>query len=154
MTYHVTRREVWRGEHSIGRFAGTTVVLGSAATWAAGDRSPVILLSLALCATIKLSRELAKLATCSPEAERQEEVPDTFIGRAAYLLRFRFGGKFRARIALGFAGGVLLPLVSLVPGAGFPSLAIFGLILSFCGEWLERSLFFRTAVTPRMPGGM
>lgn len=154
MTYHATRREIWAGELSLGRFAGTTTVLGLAAVWAAGAATTWTLVFLPMCALLKLSREFAALIACPPEAERYDEVPDSCAGRSAYLTRFRFAGTFRLRVACAVVVGIALPLISLLPNANVKWLAALGTGLCIYGEWLERSLFFRAAVIPRMPGGV
>jgi hypothetical protein len=49
---------------------------------------------------------------------------------------------------------VVIPLLSLLPGAVPGRLSISGLALCLGGELLERALFFRAAAAPKMPGGV
>jgi hypothetical protein len=75
------------------------------------------------------------------------------------LLRGRLAGAGQRRRALGFLGGVALPIVwigmgpPMVPGARRAA-AILALIVALGGELAERRLFFAAAVRPKMPGGM
>jgi len=89
MTYHVTQREVWRGEFSLGRFLLTMVVLGSAAAWCAGavsgaDSVPFALL-LAFATLIKLSRELALLRLCPDDAGLNDEIACRLAGAKRFF---------------------------------------------------------------------
>ncbi|HLH54697.1 MAG TPA: DmsC/YnfH family molybdoenzyme membrane anchor subunit [Verrucomicrobiae bacterium] len=156
MTYHVTRRECWRGQLSFGRFFGTTVVLGLAGAWVAsvlaGRTAPVFALALAISALVKLGFEQKQLRLCPDDAGLNEELPDSLPARSAYLMRFRLGALLRIRIASAWAGGIVLPLLSLLRDS--PSLlpAITAMFLCLCGEFLERLLFFRAAAVRKMPG--
>ena len=55
------------------------------------------------------------------------------------------------RLACLVTGGFVLPLVSLVNL--LPVFAMSSFALCFAGEIIERYLFFRAVVPPRMPGG-
>jgi DMSO reductase anchor subunit len=157
MAYHVTRRDCWRGEWSVGRFFASTLVLGLALAWCAsawvGSGQKVFALCLGAATLAKLSREFAFLRLCADDADLNDELPDTFAGRAAFLMRFRLGGLLRSRLTCAWAGGVAMPLIALIPAAAPVSLSLCGLLLCLAGEWLERAMFFRTAVTAEMPGG-
>jgi Fe-S-cluster-containing dehydrogenase component/DMSO reductase anchor subunit len=156
MTYHATRRECWLGQLSIGRFFGTTLVLGSAIAWtaAAWAGTPALLFKLLLAIGLlaKLGLELNQLRLCPDDAGLNEELPDSMPARSAYLMRFRLGLVLRVRLACAWLGGTILPLLSLVPSPSPLLLAIPALLLCLTGEVLERLLFFRAAAVRKMPG--
>ena len=158
MTYHATRRDCWMGELSVGRFYLTTLALGAAVAWWAtawtGTGHAACALVLALATVIKLSRELAWLRLCPDDADLEDELPNGWRARGAFLMRYRLGWILRWRIACAWVGGVSLPLLSLIPGTAPKALAIFGLLVCIAGELAERLLFFRAVVTPKMPGGV
>jgi DMSO reductase anchor subunit len=157
MTYHATQRESWRGELSVGRFLGTTLVLGTALAWwssivLAADHA-FFAMSLIFATLMKLSRELVLLRRCPDEADLDYDLPTGLRARSAFLMRFRLGVRLRLRMACAWVGGVALPLLSLLPHAATPVLATTGFLLCIAGELLERSLFFRAVVVSKMPGG-
>jgi formate dehydrogenase iron-sulfur subunit len=158
MTYHVTRRECWRGELSIGRFFGSMAVLGSAAAWCAtrlsGSGSIVFAIMLVLATVIKLSRELAFLRLCPDDADLDYELPAGLRARSAFMMRFRLGWISRVRLACGWLGGVVLPLLTLLPLLTPATVAVAGLLFCFAGEMIERFLFFRAVVVSKMPGSV
>jgi DMSO reductase anchor subunit len=158
MTYHVTRRDCWRGELSIGRFFGTTAVLGIAGAWCAtafsGRDCAWFAVALAVATTAKLSRELALLRRCPDDADLNDELPIETVAQSAFLMRFRLGGILRSRLACAWLGGVTLPLLSLIPGPATFMMTIIGLLLCLAGEIAERVLFFRAATVARMPGSV
>lgn len=157
MTYHVTQRECWRGEQSVGRFFVSAAVLGSAAAWCAeaisGARiaGPAVLLAVA--STIKLARELAVLRRCPDDADINQEVPEGWLARSAFLMRFRLGPVLRFRLACAWLGGVALPVLTLLPVSIPGAVAVSGMLICLAGELVERVLFFRAAAFSRMPGG-
>lgn len=156
MTYHATRRECWRGQLSIGRFFGTTLILGAAAAWTAaawtGSDSLPFPLLLAVGTLAKLGFEFKQLRLCPDDAGLNEELPVSLAARSAYLMRFGLGLSLRLRIACAWAGGIVLPLVCLLPGSGSRWLAVSALLLCWSGEYLERLLFFRAVAVRKMPG--
>jgi Fe-S-cluster-containing dehydrogenase component/DMSO reductase anchor subunit len=156
MTYHVTHRECWRGELSIGRFFGTTAILGSAAAWCttvlSHERGTAFAVVLVLATAIKLSRELAFLRLCPDDADRDYELPAGLRARNAFTLRFRLGQILRMRLACAWGGGVFLPLLTFIPALAPQAIAISALLLCFTGELIERFLFFRAVAVSRMPG--
>jgi len=158
MVYHVTQRECWRGELSVGRFFGTTAVLGAAAAQCAaefsGTTNVVFILILVLASVIKLSRELTFLRACPDDADLDYEPPLGLRARNAFLMRFRFGMILRSRLAFGWIGGVVLPLFSILFISEPRTLAIAILLLCLAGEFIERFLFFRTVAVSGMPGGV
>jgi len=157
MVYHVTQRECWRGELSIGRFFGTTAVLGSAAAWwstaVSGSKSAFALM-LVLAAIIKLSREFASLRLCPDDANLDDELPSALRSRTAFILRFRLGWILRLRLTFAWLGGVALPFLSFVPTPTSWGIAGVALLLCFAGELIERFLFFRAVAVSKMPGAV
>lgn len=156
MTYHVTHRECWRGEFSIGRFFGTTAMLGSAVAWCAvvlsHEMSTAFAILLALATVIKLSRELAFLRLCPDDADRDYELPPGLRAQSAFLIRFRLGKIMRTRLACAWVGGVVLPLIAFLPAVTPQAIAVAAVLLCLAGELMERFLFFRAVALSRMPG--
>lgn len=157
MVYHVTQRDCWRGELSIGRFFGATAVLGSAAAWwslaVSGSKSAFPLM-LVLAVIIKLSRELAFLRLCPDDANLDNELPARLRPRSAFVLRFRLGWILRLRLTCAWIGGVTLPLLSFVPTPTPWFIAGMALLLCFVGELIEKFLFFRAVAVSKMPGAV
>jgi Fe-S-cluster-containing dehydrogenase component/DMSO reductase anchor subunit len=158
MTYHATRRECWLGELSVGRFYLTTLLLGAAVAWWAaattGTDHAAFALTLVLATVVKLSRELAWLRLCPDDADLEDQLPEGWRARGAFLMRYRLGLVLRWRFACAWVGGVVLPSLSLLPGTASKVLALFGVGICITGELAERLLFFRAVVTPKMPGGV
>jgi Fe-S-cluster-containing dehydrogenase component/DMSO reductase anchor subunit len=158
MTYLVTKRECWRAELSVGGFLGTTILLGGAAAWvsavSSGEDSRHFAFVVLVATVVKLSREFSRLRLCPDDADFNEELPADLRGRGAFLMRFRIGGVMRFRLACAWLGGVLLPLLSLLSHSNAQVIAPIGFLLCLAGESAERVLFFRTAVVPKMPGGV
>jgi DMSO reductase anchor subunit len=82
--------------------------------------------------------------------------------RRARLMQRHLRGWQICRIALGIAGGMVLPAVLLAQTSSaassmqlssLVSVAVAALLGSFFGELCERHLFFIANVAPRMPGG-
>jgi DMSO reductase anchor subunit/ferredoxin len=158
MIYHDTPRESWHGELSLGRFFATTVVLGLAVGWFASELTgqggfwlPVL---LAVAGVLKLSRELAQVRRCPDDAEQSGLPLTSALARCAYLMKFTLGEVWRARLAAGWIGCVILPLLGSLPSSGKVWFAALSLLLCLSGELLERSLFFKAVASPRMPGGV
>lgn len=156
MTYDATRRECWQGQLSIGRFFGTTLLLGPAIVWTAtastGTPSFFLRLLVAIAMLAKLGFELKQLRLCPDDAGLNEELPDTMPARSAYLMRFRLGPWLRARVACAWAGGIILPLLSFLLSSSPLLPALAALLLCLTGEILERLLFFRAVALRKMPG--
>jgi formate dehydrogenase iron-sulfur subunit len=157
MIYADTRREFWRASQCLGKFLGTTLLLGTAVTLALrapsslpGNSSFAVLSGLLAVVTIaKLAFEHRIFRHLADEDTRVL----TSLNKTARLLEGRLGLAARARVGCGIFGGVVLPTLFLfISHAGVvPALLILGLCVA--GELLERYLFF-TAVAPvRMPGG-
>src|SRR5690606_24974199 len=82
----------------------------------------------------------------------------TPLKRSALLIRGALGRVAVARLALGIAGGIALPVTIATSARWMPAVAlgasaILSAVLLVGGELLERFLFFAAATRPRMPGG-
>ncbi len=160
--YADTRREFWKLSWTAGKFFASTVLLGVAGTLASiawfGCPPP---LWLALNAILILSA-VFKLAIDHCVTRHLADDDFSPLHKTALLLAGRFGLVYRARLALGIIGGVLVPTLLIVgtfPSAErqsfYPGLAS-ALMFAAClaGELIERHLFF-TAVQPvKMPGAI
>jgi DMSO reductase anchor subunit len=162
MVYHATRRAAWRGLRSVGRFLVTAAVLGLASAWLAENwHNPLAsgwagLFALAM--TLKLAGEHRLLRHADePAAAEVWPRPDGFdawsLAQGAVRMRDQLGLRTRLRFACGIVGGIALPGLSVVAVGATAVLAVAALALCFVGELLERHLFFRAVVPPRMPGG-
>ena len=176
MIYVVVRREFWNGPRTTLRFAGTTVVLGLAATLLTGalsanladlnllggagpadgawgaDLTRPLAFALAAAAACKLIYEAAVF-------QHLRDLQFTAMRRTAVLMTTALRGPTAARFGLGLLGGVVIPL-ALAAGdppaesrvALYAAAAAFLLVLG--GELAERYLFFSAVVRQKMPGGM
>jgi formate dehydrogenase iron-sulfur subunit len=124
--YHATGRVFWTGVGSFGKFFGSSLVLGAAAAWLVGG-TPWLAVVTAVAAVVKLA------------IERQAEFAEE-----------RFGLIVRTRM-LCAAGVVVASLCSLIVSEKQWLLAAISFLLALAGELLERHLFFRAVVPPRMP---
>jgi DMSO reductase anchor subunit len=169
MIYHWTRRPTWVGQRTFLRFFGTAAWLGIAATiFAAGiaaavrtdlqvsEVMPAIVgrlgLPLIFCAGAKLLYEALDFL----HLLERHHTPQR---RLAALMTDQLAGLTLARFALGLLGGVILPWALLnesptASGATWFATVTAVFALSLIGELLERTLFFMTAVAPRMPGAI
>ena len=159
MIYHDTHRACWRGIRSIGRFFGTTAVLGLAALWAvtASSNSPWLPALLALATILKLTGELRALRPAefdlADEAWPNNGDTDAWVlARHARLLVVELGLLTRSRIAALFVGGILLPILTFLPGFTAAPASVLALVCCAFAELAERHSFFRAVVTPKMPG--
>jgi Fe-S-cluster-containing dehydrogenase component/DMSO reductase anchor subunit len=160
MVYHVTGRVGWRAWNSVGRFAGTCLLLGLAgATWAAASHGGAIggwTLGWLLAAALKLAGEHRLLRRAeTPEGDEawpKEGGSDAWsLAQSAVLMRDRLGGVTRARLFCGLAGGVALPAAMFLRPEDASLLAGIGFVSCLAGELAERFLFFRAVVPSRMP---
>ena len=161
MVYHDTQRAFWLGLRSIGRFLATAAVLGLSTAWLCdswwGGAHPWVPLALAMATCIKLGGELRLLrrAGCDLASEpwpQPGRFDDWSLAQSAVLMLRRAGGVTRVRFFAGWLGGCILPLASFLPGTTGGTLPAVALTLCLIGEALERYLFFRCVVPPRMPG--
>jgi formate dehydrogenase iron-sulfur subunit len=138
--YHATGRVFWSGIGSFGKFLGSTLLLGAVAGWLAGAWGDLDMhwfaMSTGVAALLKLAIERQALR----KADGSEE-----------LMLERFGLIARTRM-LCAAGVVMASLSSLVVPERGVFLAGTAFAVALAGEWLERYLFFRAVVPPRMPG--
>jgi DMSO reductase anchor subunit len=170
MIYHSTRRPYWRLAYTAPRFGLSGVVLGAplvlvirlGAAWAAGHapREVMEAAGTRLCLLLAAAGA-AKLLGESLIFTALRGRTFTPMRRTAVLLAGPLGPLALQRFVLGVLGAVAIPgLLALghasahPPGGLATSLAAV-LALAACvgGELLERALFFRAVVAPRMPGG-
>ena len=160
MIYVKTRREFWSATQAFGKFFGTALLLGAAAALATstiygGSKQSlaVAAVALAIITALKLAFEQTTLKHLV-DAETPVQTP---LNKTARLLAGELSGFLRGRIALGFIGGLLLPMIALgrlfTDSAIHPLLVLAALALCIAGEFLERYLFFTAVVTQKMPGG-
>jgi formate dehydrogenase iron-sulfur subunit len=166
MIYAVTGRRWWRLRTLAVRFGLTTVVGGlvvllavaTATGWRTGAdvTASVRLLALALVAgtACKLVTEVAVLRHLRGPADDE-------LARTARLLVGPLATASRWRVALGGAGGILLPLGALLlagadepHAAGMAAVALLATGLLVAGELIERWQMFTASSPRRMPGGM
>lgn len=161
MIYHDTQRIFWRGIRSVGRFLGTTAVLALAGAWlataATGHDLQWLAGALAAVATLKWAGEHRLLRRCSDElAEKNWPAHGEFdawsLTQSAVLMRDQLGLATRVRFFFLIAGGILLPLLSVLRTPTEWVLAAASVALCLPGELAERYLFFRAVAPPRMPG--
>jgi DMSO reductase anchor subunit len=160
MIYHATGRACWIGRRSVGRFFATTLALGLAFAWMigalAGESSSVPAVVLMAVTLARGCWERAGLVGRGDGARITALRSDTVRARAGFLLRFRLAAWRRGRWACAWIGGAALPGLTLLssPTGSDAVWAAIGFLLCLAGEGIERSLFFRTAVAPKMPGGV
>ncbi len=170
MVYHAVRRPFWRAASSGVKFAGTALVLGLATALASlgvascgGSRgaaeSPVSLAPI-VAGTLMVASSAKLWWEAGDRRERHEdEVGSEPLRRTAWLLRVPLKRPAGLRRFLGWAGGVVLPALTIAGtlsgdrGAAVAA-AVLALSASIGGESIERSLFFRAVTRPKMPGGL
>ncbi|MCX8073047.1 MAG: dimethyl sulfoxide reductase anchor subunit [Candidatus Binatia bacterium] len=153
MVYRRTARPLWHG--ALWRFGLTTLLLGSAASAvsvlvhvpgsaAASERTVQgLAVAMIMLALVKLGLE-ARVFWWARKGL------SSALGRAARLLTDVLYQWSVLRFACGWVGGVVVPLLLLVPvppGSAQPfAAALVALLLLVSGELLERWLFFRAGV--------
>jgi formate dehydrogenase iron-sulfur subunit len=167
MVYHDTRREFWSFPRTAFRFFGTTLLLGAASVCAVAcfastgseNLSTVRLsASLLVCFTVsKLAGETGLVTVMDTDAY------PAIAERSARLIAGPLQFAWVSRLALGFLGGIAIPLAGLANLAAFGTpfspvvLSVWGafvLLLTITGEILERYLFFTAVMAPKMPGAV
>jgi len=148
MIYVDTRRDLWRASQTFPKFFGTTLLLGLGAAMIvlpAGNARTAVIASMMLVALAKLAFERRLL-------DHADDPKAGVWSASARLLLVELGLPWRARVALTFAGSVIVPTLLLAE----PSMPLAALALAFLigGELLERHLFFVAGVTRVMPGGV
>jgi formate dehydrogenase iron-sulfur subunit len=157
--YQATQRIFWR--RSMERFfasvahLGFAVALTFAALFAAAP--PMWALGLAVSTLLKLGVENGVLRDANMNLTEQswprtKEFDAWFLTQTALNLRHRLGLVTRWRVALALLGGMVLPLFGMIRSEDQFVLAASGLFFCVLGEVLERFLFFRAVIPPRMPG--
>jgi Fe-S-cluster-containing dehydrogenase component/DMSO reductase anchor subunit len=161
MIYVDTRREFWSTGQCFGKFFGTTLLLGAAATLlmltCAGASQAALaasVVSLVGATTLKLTFE-HRIFTQLVDEEATAPTP---LNKTARLLAGELNGFVRLRIAFSVLGGLLLPLITLLQvttnSVAVPAVVAAALGLCVAGEVIERYLFFTAVVTQKMPGGL
>ncbi|MBI3870138.1 MAG: dimethyl sulfoxide reductase anchor subunit [Verrucomicrobia bacterium] len=150
MIYADTRRAFWSASQCFGRFFGTTLALGTAATLATmGPFSPWL-------AALLLIASLGKLALENRiflHLVDQDSLTLTTLNKSARLLTDALGLAARVRVAFGVFGGAVLPAFFLAGHAGSAAW-VAPLALCLLGDLLERYLFFAAVAPVNMPGGV
>ena len=163
MIYQDTKRVSWKGWRTFSKFFGTTALLGTGCAWVLGTLEGRAEWFLgAMLATFQLLKFAAEhLANLPMERDGEPTSEMNKVGSPAWqlerserLMTGRLGGWSRSRMALGWLGGVALPLFCLVNPAASPITSLAALTLIVAGECVERSLFFRTVTTFKMPGNL
>ena len=147
MIYADTKRTLWNFKKTGAKFFGSTLLLGLATTLAIGSVTFPCLVALIFAASAKLLFEAKAFLHLSDDNWSLEK-------KSALLLSQNLSPLTMARFICGAVGGVLLPTLMLLMQTPSTILASLALVLCFAGELLERHLFFRAAVTPKMPGGV
>jgi DMSO reductase anchor subunit/ferredoxin len=163
MIYRDTRRTFWRTTFTAPKFTGTTLLLGPAtilftmrlqSVFAPGIAAQpvfghvVVLLCgfLIVAMTAKLLWELTVFAHLNDHEW-------TDMKRTALLMSGVLRQATMWRFVCGALGGIMLP--ALVLFGVLPQVIAIGILpLSLFGELLERYLFFRAVIPPKMPGGI
>ena len=164
MLYVKTAREYWSASRTSFRFFASAAVLGMATTAVSlatfgGDTVG------ARAATAGVAKLLAAVAGAKLlwELVVFVHLGDKQLGslkRSALLLKGELVREAGARLLLGVAGGVALPLLlaqlCLHRGSqgAIVAVALLAFLASVGAELIERMLFFRAASPPRMPGGL
>jgi DMSO reductase anchor subunit len=172
MIYVATRRPLWSAGGTTLRFAGTAACLGLplalviAVVSAALDDQRTIgdamrQTGVRLCQAL-IVVVLAKLAWEAALWIHLRQPQHTPLKRSAQLMLGELGLTTMKRFFFGLVGGVALPGLllaenDLTGGSGFhPAfvaiVALLGTGLLAVGELLERYLFFKAVVAPKMPG--
>ena len=173
MVYAVTSVPLWRRSSTAGRFLATMLLMGLPTTLlilcaSAAWSSQLTLNDVLSDYRIPVCRGIILLAICKLALESSIFLQlasrrQTPLKQSAMLMVKQLNMVTTLRMVLGIVGGIVLPLVMLqetvlTAEAGFQPLfmvAWFIIIWSalLAGELLERSLYFRCAVSSRMPGG-
>lgn len=172
MIYISTGRECWSPARVAIRFALCGLLLGAALFWlsllmlelphdaqravAARQMGPVVCAVLMGLSVVKLSWEGGIFRHLWSRRT-------TILKRSALLMTRDLSGLIVARFATGILGGIVLPALlwkmlsadsSSISSAAVVVLAGMSFLACLVGELLERTLFFRACVFPKMPGGL
>jgi len=156
MIYADTRREFWSAPQALGKFFGTTALLGAAVALAICILSPASAFPAGSFVAVLVVATVVKLGfehRISRHLVDENTVTLTPLNKTARLLDGKLGLAARLRVVLGIFGGLILPVLLFANPANI-WLALSALALCVLGELIERYLFF-TAVAPvKMPGGV
>ena len=155
--YAVTGRAWWRARRSSVTFMLSGLSTGGAATlattawWAApGMATRRLAVAVVVLTAVKVLREATDLLHARRAASDLE--------RSALLLRRDLWSAVQLRVLLAGIGGVVIPLAiaaAVAPDAiVLAASATVATVVLVAGEVVERHLFFRVAVAPRMPGDL
>jgi DMSO reductase anchor subunit len=144
MIYADTRRPLWRLSRTGPLFAGSAIALGLGAACVADDGG------MAALALAWAALNVAKLRFESRLAAHRDTPEWTALKKSALLVAGPLLAVARARVVLGWAFGVALPIAVALTGS--TTLAATALAGHALAEWLERQLFFRAQAAPAMPG--
>lgn len=149
MIYHDTRREAWRFSISAGKFFGTTFGLGPACFMALsislgeGPGPTGLVLLTGAIFSAKLAGETWRLRAAANDSPR---------GKSALLMLKPLLPWMAARFTASVLGMLLLPIAALASASPLtPAIAAAGFALLTAGEILERALYFKAVVAPKMP---
>ena len=161
MIYVKTPREGWSSKATLAKFFLTTFTGGlgllgasqAVGAWVSGEPGlPVGWLYAGV-----ILGTLAKGALEAQVLRHLKEPGWTALKKTALLLTGPFKTWVLGRLALGVAGGVLLPALLCVTWTGSMTTALLAIAsagLWIGGELVERHLFFRAVVPPKMPGAI
>jgi DMSO reductase anchor subunit len=150
MIYADTHREFWSVRLCLGRFFGTTLLLGTATSLALGGPASLPFITFLVAVT---AAKLAFEHRITRHFVDVDALTLTCLQKTARLLEDELGQAARLRVACAIIGGVALPVMSALNNSG-PSFAFLGGLLCLTGEFLERYLFFTAVVPVKMPGGI
>ncbi|WLD12040.1 DmsC/YnfH family molybdoenzyme membrane anchor subunit [Planctellipticum variicoloris] len=169
MIYHWTRRPTWSGPRTFLRFFGTAAWLGLTATLLAATIAAALSRDLSVGPVLSefvgrlgwplMTAAAAKLAYEAQDLLHRFDRHHTSLKRVARLQTGPLSLLSIGRFTLGVLGGLVLPWMMLQETAQTSAstwVVLVGLTfgLSLAGELAERTLFFMTAVAPRMPGAV
>ncbi len=136
MVYVDTRREFWKTKHTLPRFLGT-IAVAAALTLTVCNSAPSFLLP----ACIILAKLLIESLTLLPLRSAKASPAKT----SAYLLAVPLRRTTVGRVAPALCA---LGILTALNPAAFGTAAL----LLTLGELIERSLYFKAVVAPKMPG--
>lgn len=145
MIYAVTPRTFWAFPFTAMKFLGTTVLVATLASGLVGDGGSLMLMAASV---VGLGKLIAESRQCHCPGD------DRWAERSARLLHGPLKDAWLLRCGLMLMFGVVGPLVMVSVPDATTSLGVILGLGSLCAELVERSLFFRAAAAPRMPGGM
>jgi Fe-S-cluster-containing dehydrogenase component/DMSO reductase anchor subunit len=169
MVYVDTRRPFWNGPATSLKFFGTVLVsglpaallmslCGAALSGHVDVRDVMAAHGAAFCRAL-LVATAARLLTDAMVLIHLRSRQHTPLKRTALLMIGSLKRPAQARFLCGITGGMAIPAILAAIGqdgeaspAAVGTLAALSLALVLAGEWLERYLFFRAVVAPKMPG--